>query len=201
MAPSPAPADAKLDLATANVLIIGDKAGEQDIIAQMLMGFGVVSIHREATAEDGLRAATEQKFDLALIDSGMKGEGGYDFVEGVRRHADAPFKHLPIILICGHLRKPDVLRARDCGASFVVTKPLSPQVLFDRIVWLARDRRVFVECPTYAGPDRRIKSFGPPMGMKGRRSDDLSEHVGEAKEANLSQDAVDDFFSPTKVTL
>jgi CheY-like chemotaxis protein len=195
------PSEAKLDLATANILLVGDKASEQDIIAQMLMGFGVTHIQRATSAQDGIGLATRQTFDLALIDSGAKGSDCYDFIEGVRRHPEQHFKYLPIILLCGHLRKPDVLKARDCGASFVVTKPLSPQVLFDRIVWLGRDKRKFVECSTYAGPDRRIKAYGPPIGMKGRRCDDLSEHVGDAKEANLSQDAVDDFFSPQKVTL
>jgi CheY-like chemotaxis protein len=195
------PAEPKLDLATANILLVGDKVSEQDIIAQMLMGFGVTHIQRATSAQDGISLATRQVFDLALIDSGTMGADGYGFIEQVRRHPDQQYKYLPIILLCGHLRKPDVLKARDCGASFVVTKPLSPQVLFDRIVWLGRDKRRFVECATYVGPDRRIKAFGPPVGMKGRRCDDLSEHIGEAKEENMSQDAVDNFFSPQKVTL
>jgi len=193
--------DTKLDLATASILIVGDRASEQDIIIQMLMGFGVTNIQRQTTAEDALKAGSSQVFDLVFVDSGANGQDGYDFVKAVRRHADLRFKFVPIVLSCGHMRKADLFKARDCGASFVVTKPLSPQVLFDRIIWLAKDKRQFVECETYAGPDRRVKSFGPPIGMKGRRKDDLSEHVGEAKEANLSQDAVDDFFSPKKVSL
>jgi len=195
------PSEPKLDLATAKILVVGEKASELDIVAQMLMGFGVSSIQRAPSSEEGVRAATRQRFDLALVESGTQAAGGYDFVEGVRRHDDPQYKYMPIILLCGHLRKSDFERARDCGASFLLTKPLSPQVLFDRIIWLARDKRRFVECSTYTGPDRRIKAYGPPAGMNGRRHDDLSGHVGEAKGENLSQDAVDDFFSPKKVAL
>jgi hypothetical protein len=58
-----------------------------------------------------------------------------------------------------------------------------------------------VESASYIGPDRRFKAFGPPMGMKGRRGDDLSAHVGQPSGENLSQTDVDDFFAPKKVSL
>jgi CheY-like chemotaxis protein len=190
-----------LDLATASIMIVGDKANEQDILAQMLSGFGVTTVQRRASAAEALRALLNETFDLALIDGEMKGNDGYELVHDIRRQSKESVRCLPIIVIRGHVKKNDVFRARDCGANFVVVKPLLPQVLFDRIVWLARDQRRFVECDTYVGPDRRIKAFGPPLGMKGRRSDDLSEHVGEAKEPNLSQDHINDLFGSTKVSI
>jgi DNA-binding response OmpR family regulator len=190
----------KLDLATANILVVGERASEQDIVAQMLMGFGVPGIQRRTTPEEGMIAALAETFDLCLIDAGTDGRS-YQTVSEMRRQNKDCVRYLPIIIVRGHVRKSDLFQARDCGANFVITKPLSPQVLFDRIVWLARDARQFVECDTYAGPDRRVKAFGPPVGMKGRRRDDLSEHIGAAKEANLSQDAVDDFFGAKKVSL
>jgi|SRR5579859_784925 len=193
--------NAKLDLASANVLIVGDRPSEQDILAQMLMGFGVSGIQRCTTAEEGLRIVDRETIDLSLVDGGMKESSGHWMISEIRRQSKEAARHLPIVLVCGHLRRSDIFKARDCGANFVLTKPIVPQVLFDRIVWLARDQRQFIECDTYVGPDRRVKAYGPPLGIPGRRHDDLSEHVGAAREENLSQGAIDGFFGATKVTI
>jgi DNA-binding response OmpR family regulator len=110
-------------------------------------------------------------------------------------------KYIPIILLTGHASQNKVKEGRDCGVSFVVTKPLTPAILLKRIQWLAIDEREFVECATYVGPDRRVRNFGPPMNMKGRRKDDLSAHVGMATEANMDQSDIDGMFKPQRVTL
>ena len=91
------------------------------------------------------------------------------------------------------------MRARDCGANFVVTKPLAPRVLLDRIAWLGRETRGFVEIGDgYVGPDRRFKAYGPPAGEAGRRRDDLPLEVGEAVESNMSQDDIDALMNPRR---
>ena len=69
------------------------------------------------------------------------------------------------------------------------------------MLWLAGDEREFVECETYVGPDRRVRNFGPPVGMPGRRSGDLSEHVGAASEANMDQSEIDMLMKPMKVSI
>jgi DNA-binding response OmpR family regulator len=194
-------ANAKLDLATANILIVGERMTELDVLAQVLMGFGAPGIQRCTSAGEALEIASNDAFDLALVDVALQPEDGYSLISSMRRQPQTFVKHLPIILVCGHVRRADVMKARDCGASFVLSKPISPHVLFNRIVLLARDQRQFIECDTYVGPDRRFKAYGPPTGMKGRRRDDLSADLGAAKEANLSQDEVDGFFSTKKASL
>lgn len=93
-----------------------------------------------------------------------------------------------------------VQNARDCGAHYIVKKPLTPVVMLERILWIARESRPFIECDVYVGPERRHKNEGPPNGVP-RRRDDLPPEVGDAQEPNLSQDQVDNLFSSRKVTL
>jgi hypothetical protein len=64
-----------------------------------------------------------------------------------------------------------VTKARDCGANFLLTKPIMPHSLMERVIWVAQEARPFIELDTYAGPDRRFKNVGPPDGVKRRRSD------------------------------
>jgi CheY-like chemotaxis protein len=61
---------------------------------------------------------------------------------------------------------------------------------FDFIRWLRRE-----------GPDRRFKAFGPPIGTKGRRHDDLNAKIGAAVEPNMSQNEIDLLMKPTRVKL
>jgi hypothetical protein len=43
--------------------------------------------------------------------------------------------------------------------------------LLQRILWVSRDKRPFVEVGEYLGPDRRFKMDGPPQGMARREGD------------------------------
>ena len=68
----------------------------------------------------------------------------------------------PVIMTAAHIRRSKIAEARDCGANFVVTKPFSAATLLERIVWVARDVRPFLEVGDYFGPDRRVRAEGPP---------------------------------------
>jgi DNA-binding response OmpR family regulator len=188
----------KLDLSSTKVLIVAKEINEQDILAQMLMGFGVQSIRRSDTYEEALASISKEFYDIAVIEVGPRQSEAYDLMLQARRHKEKSISQIPVIMIRGHIRSKDVFKARDCGANLVLTKPISSRALFDHILWLAQDHRSFVDCDSYIGPDRRFKASGPPAGTQGRRKDDLSADVGEATEANLSQDAVDSFFGAKK---
>ena len=64
----------------------------------------------------------------------------------------------------------------------MIAKPISPKVLLDRLFWLARDKRDFIEADTYVGPDRRFKHLGPPAGSVERRYDAQRKTGGSASD-------------------
>ena len=169
----------RINLERISFLLLDDNLQSLDIMSSAVAGFGVRNI----------------------TDAEMPEESGYDFLRWVRHEASEPNKFVPAIICTGHTRQSQVMQARDCGAHFLVVKPITPKVLLDRIFWVARDERSFVECETYAGPDRRFKRLGPPAGMQGRRKDDLTGAIGAATEPNLSQDEINSFMKPAKVVL
>jgi hypothetical protein len=61
--------------------------------------------------------------------------------------------------------------ARDAGANLVIGKPVSPRALFDRIAWVAKAPRPFIETANYAGPDRRFRDVEPLDGKRKRETD------------------------------
>ncbi|MBU1345613.1 MAG: response regulator [Alphaproteobacteria bacterium] len=191
----------RVNLARSTVLLVDHNPKSLDMLSSIFHGFGVKEqIKRDASAA-AVEVVKARELDLILIDCSMPDMDGYDFIRWLRRETNAPVRYTPVIMLTGHAAQSKVHKSRDCGASFVVTKPLTPSVLLQRVLWLAGDEREFVECETYVGPDRRVRNFGPPVGMPGRRSGDLSEHVGAASEANMDQSEIDMLMKPMKVSI
>jgi DNA-binding response OmpR family regulator len=186
----------RVNLSTAEVLLACGDAEGLDILGEMFAGFGVHTPRRCQSAADARTSVQDRALNLMVVDSALADEEGYDFINWVRRSGIAPNCYAPIILITGHTKPSQIFRGRDAGASFVVRKPVAPMVMMQRILWLLNDERQFVTSPSYCGPDRRVKAIGPPVGMKGRRHDDLSIEVGTASTPNLGQDEIDALFSP-----
>jgi DNA-binding response OmpR family regulator len=191
--------DQRLNLSKATVLLLQNNQTELDILGQVFIGFGVKAIRKFLAVEEAEEAVRRTTFDLIVADCDLPDGASFGFVERVRRTEDGPNRTAPLLLISGHTPPSTVTRARDCGANFLVAKPITPKVMFDRVMWLAREERQFVDAPGYAGPDRRHKMFGPPPGMAGRRKGDLSAEVGRATGPDMSQSDIDAMFNPKKV--
>jgi CheY-like chemotaxis protein len=194
-------ASAKIDLERIQFLLVDDNAQSVDIMSQVVSGFGCRNIIKCTSAEDAKAVLGKTAIDFLLTDAQMPVEDGYALTKWVRSEGPENNRFIPIIIVTGHTPRTQVMRARDCGAHFVVAKPLTPKVLLERIFWVAQDERKFIVCDVYSGPDRRFQRLGPPVGTEGRRSDDLSGDIGEAAEPNMSQDDINALMKPAKVAL
>ena len=54
-------------------------------------------------------------------------------------------RFVPIVVLSSYTQHKHVTQARDAGANLVLTKPVSPQVLFDHIALVAKAPRPFIE--------------------------------------------------------
>jgi len=192
---------ARLNLRNVTVLCVDTNALGLEVLGQMLMGFGVERIRRAANLEDARSFLSRETIDFVLVDSNLEGESGYDLVRWLRHSTLDPNRFAPVVVTGSHTPASEIASARDCGANFVVAKPLSPSVLMQRMLWIARGGRQFVEAEKYVGPDRRFKYDGVPEGTKGRRASDLSASLGLAKEPNLNQEQINSVLKPQKVAL
>jgi len=193
-------ADDRLNLANTEVVLADGHSEGLDLLTQMFAGFGVMKPHCRASGQEVMDLSQKRDINLYVIDSALSDMPGYDFVHWLRRSGLNPNAVAPVIMVVGHGKSSDVIRGRDSGANFVVRKPAPPLVMLQRIMFVARDTRQFVQSPGYCGPDRRFRILGPPAGQKGRRRDDLSADVGAATTPNLDQSDIDALFQPRKVT-
>jgi CheY-like chemotaxis protein len=193
--------NSRIKLDKISVLVVDDNQQSLDILGQVLSGFGVRAIHKCESSKDAMKLVTAQVFDFIVVEASLAGMDGFEFIKTVRRMQNQPNAFIPILLVAGHARTSHVHKARDCGANFVVAKPITPKVLLERIFWVAKEDRMFIETPTYLGPERRFKREGPPIGIPGRRKDDLHTALGEATMPNLSQEQINNMMKPMKVNL
>lgn len=191
----------RINLEKATVLVLDDNGPSLDILSQVVSGFGVSQLSRAESVKEAQALVATKTFDLIISDVQIPEVDGIEFINWLRREAPETNRYVPVILVTGHTRTTDIFRTRDAGANFTVAKPITPKVLLERIFWVAREERAFIECDSYVGPDRRFKYEGPPIGMEGRRRDDLPAEVGTAQEANMSQDEINNLMKVAKVQI
>jgi CheY-like chemotaxis protein len=175
---------------------VDENASGLDLLNTLVAGFGFGERLRAASSAEAIELLQQRSVDLILVEAALSKMDGFDFVHWLRRSGLKPNAYCPVILVTGHTPREKVEKARDCGASYVVAKPITPLTLIERIVFVSKDARPFVESDTYIGPDRRFKNEGPPEGSEGRRRTDLQDFASERK---MSQDEIDAFLNPTKV--
>ena len=189
------------NLSQFSALIVDGDTHAIEILSGMLRSFGLHEQTAVSTGADAMtRLSGEGSFDLVLCESDLSDMPGTDFVRQFRRQPESVKRFAPVIVLTGHTPLSNISALRDCGAHCVVKKPISPAILFDRIVWAAESGRNFVETEAYVGPDRRFRNV-PPVDGVWRRASDITSAVGDASEPNLSQLEIDSFLKPMKVSI
>ena len=177
------PPKVRINLERAVVLVIDNALG-LDILSSIFLGYGVRNLHRGRTLAEAMEILQTYQIDLIVMESLMPGEDAYEFVQALRRMEVDENRFAPVVLLSAHTAASRVKRGRDCGSNFLIGKPISAKVLLQRILWVAKEKRQFLETDTFVGPDRRFHDLGPPDGMEGRRKGDAA--------AKKEQEAADD---------
>ncbi len=198
---SPVAASAKVDLSRARALLFDDNQVHLNLLSNVLTSFDLRRQTKVGSLRDAKASAGGAEFDLVLVEAALANGAGFEFIRWLRREGPEFNRATSVLVVTSGTRLDQVHKARDSGANFVLAKPITPPVLLQRIIWLGRDKRLFVEAEGYCGPDRRFKAFGPPIGTKGRRHDDLNFKIGAAVEPNMSQNEIDLLMKPTRVKL
>jgi len=148
---------AVFNLGGAVCMIVDDSPFSTTLTASALSGFGIRPRYNVGTGAEARRILQEKTIDLMLVDTDLPDVDGFELVRWLRRSGLNPNAFCPVIMTASHIRRVRVAHARDCGANFVVTKPFSAAMLLERILWVARDSRPFLEVGDYFGPDRRFR--------------------------------------------
>lgn len=191
----------RFNLQNASILLLDENTLSMRTLVQILSGFGATKMVRcndQASAEVEV---VKTIFDLIIVDATGPSLAGFNFVKWLRRSGIEPNCHTPVLLTSGHTAQNSVKEARDCGAHFIIAKPMTPTVVLERIIWISKEGRKFLETDTYVGPDRRFKNNGPPRNTEGRRKDDQTKMAEDASVPEMEQDMSENEVMTPRVAL
>jgi len=141
------------------------------LVAQMLRGFGLQGIVSCETGTAAKEAITGNHFDICVMEADLPDMSGADLITWIRREQKEPLRFMPVLVLSGYTQRRLVSISRDAGANLLLNKPVSAQAVFDRVAWLARTPRSYIETRNYVGPDRRFRETVPPDKVYKRESD------------------------------
>lgn len=161
----------RINLRNITSLLVDSETYTRGLVAQMLRGFEMdppTQVDRGAAAKAHLQ---HQCPDICLIEAVLPDMTSIDLIRWICR-LKGPVRFVPVIVLTGYTQLRTIASARDSGANLVVRKPVSPKALFDRMLWIARSARPFIESDNFIGPDRRFRTIDPPDGKFKRDLDD-----------------------------
>ncbi len=177
-------AQLRLNLRGATTLLVDSDSFTRGLIAQMLRGFGMDS---PTLYETGAAAKAHLKHhyaDLCIVEAALPDMESTDLIRWIRRQDKSPLRFIPIIVLTSYTQHRLVSVARDAGANLIIKKPVAPRTLFDRVAWVAKTARPFIETANYAGPDRRFKDMPPP--------DETYKREGETSDTGAPEPVVEE---------
>jgi CheY-like chemotaxis protein len=180
---------ARLNLKGVSTLLIDGEQFTRGLIARMLRGFGMDPAKQFENGETVKAFLKHNCPDLILVEAVLPDMPSAELINWIRKQDKGPTRFVPIIVLTGYTQMRTVAAARDAGANNVVKKPVSPQGLFDRITWVARVARPFIEAGDYVGPDRRFRQIEPPDGKYKRDTDNAGSEEGSATESGATTSA------------
>jgi CheY-like chemotaxis protein len=161
-------ASTSMNFSRVRVLIVDGDEFSVGIVTQILRGYGVGQCASVATGAEAKDMLLHEKFNFVICEAVLSDMTGGELVRWMRNSEKPQIKFMPVVVLTGHAQVDNVTMGRDSGAHIVVRKPVSPSVLFDRLVWAVKNPRPFLEAPTYIGPDRRFKPADIPEGEERR---------------------------------
>jgi DNA-binding response OmpR family regulator len=113
------------------VLVVEDDAATARIIQARLEMEGL-KVFVAPNGVEGLETLHQQEIDLVTTDLMMPAMNGFRLVQEIR-DLPPPKGRVPILLISSNQNEQDMVRCLAAGADDYITKPISAQVLMERL--------------------------------------------------------------------
>jgi two-component system, chemotaxis family, chemotaxis protein CheY len=137
------------------VLVLGAKSHAILLLRSILGNVGVgkaVHVEHPTRALDLLRM---EHLNAIFFDPAVEIDGQKPFMMAARRDKGMLNPMVPIFVLQEHARRLDVEKARDAGATDVLTTPISPRTVMTKLRAASLSPRAFIAGAEFFGPDRR----------------------------------------------
>ncbi len=152
------PGAAAYDFKELRILLVDDNPHMLRLLVTMLKGLGVTRILSHKDAEFALKPGVLDGVDIIICDWLLESMSSMEYVRRVRARKPDPICFVPIIQMSGFTQRSDVELSRDAGITEFLSLPVSPKLLYERIVHVIERPRPFIDGADYFGPERRRRT-------------------------------------------
>jgi two-component system chemotaxis response regulator CheY len=161
---------ASYDFSKLRVLVVDDSENMRRLILAILRGLGMRRVVEASNGEQALDILCNHDCDLVITDWVMKPVDGLSLTKEIRTGEESKDPYMPVILVTGHTDRDSIVEMRDSGVHEILAKPISAQMVYDRIVKIIEKPRPFVFNSDYAGPCRRRRKDPLYVGPERRKA-------------------------------
>lgn len=137
------------------VLAVDDSKHMRLLLAEILRTLGVGRILVAGDGDEAWSHYLTHKPDVIITDAAMKPMDGFTLVRRLREAEDRDMGRTPIIMVSAHSELSAVERARDVGVTEFLCKPLSPRLLYERLIEVINRPRQYIDSAAFSGVDPR----------------------------------------------
>ncbi len=160
------------------------------LLASQLANLGYTDVVFAEDGREALSRVKSQQFDLVLLDWHMPHFSGLEVLRTMRARG---LMNVPIIMVSMEQKRQNIETALKLGATDYILKPVSPELLKNKIAAIARMN------PTFAAPEKNAPESPAPDTADGSGEGPPSvaspaieeEQAGEPEEAKGSDSSAD----------
>ena len=117
------------------ILVVDDHEPIRRLIRSVLKSVAVANVREVSDGREAIKLLRSFTPDMALVDIRMKPMGGIEFVQMLRNSSDEDGlpNDLPVVMVTGVEDENAIMEAVRSGADTVVTKPILPKALLERM--------------------------------------------------------------------
>jgi DNA-binding response OmpR family regulator len=115
-------------MSSRRILVIDDNEDLADGLSE-LMEFHQHEVDVVLTGGDGVRAAESKPYDIVFVDIGLPDINGIECARRIKESGSAA----TILLMTGYSVKDIPLQAKDLDDTELLTKPIDPELILERI--------------------------------------------------------------------
>ncbi|NQU62610.1 MAG: response regulator [Rhodospirillales bacterium] len=157
------------DLSKLSILLLESSFLVRNLLIDVFDSLGVASVQSTADPEVAFDLFKAAPVDIVISDWSLDLDG-MAFLRRLRTDPESPNPFVPVIICTAKSEMRDVCEARDMGMTEYLTKPVSANHIYSRIVSLIEHDRQFIKVGDFFGPDRRRHVGDPSEGKERRRA-------------------------------
>ncbi|HEY4345797.1 MAG TPA: response regulator [Parvibaculum sp.] len=141
------------------VLAVDDSKHMRLLLTELLRVLGVGHVIVAGDGDEAWSQYLKHKPDVVITDAAMAPIDGFTLARRLRDADSLAFGRIPIIMVSAHSELSAVEKARDVGITEFICKPLSPRLLYERLIAVVNRPRELVESAAFKGRDRRSEGM------------------------------------------